>query len=426
MHNITKKSNPTPRAIYDKIENLLLAELSDDYLPYQKNDFKFVKDFLLQYKGSQDTFNAYRRELEKLTQWAWLVSLKPVIELNRQDIEQYIEFCQKPPKHWIAVKNVPRFIETTHTNISTNGNTNTKTQLRQANPEWKPFVANIAKSSVKQGLKATTDDYHLSQTALKEMFAITSSFYNYLIQIEVRDNNPLLQIRQKSKYLQKVQKSVEPIRRLSNLQWDFVITTIDDLSQQQPEKYERMYFILSIMYGMYLRISELASNQRWQPQMNHFYRDIDGCWWFKTVGKGNKLREIVVSDEVLTALKRWRKFLNLTPILPSITDSSPLLPKSKGKGGLTNSRHIRQIIQECFDLAIIKMQEQNLLEESDSLKNATVHWLRHTGISEDVKHRPREHVRDDAGHSSGAITDRYINIERRARHASGKKKTLKP
>ncbi len=26
----------------------------------------------------------------------------------------------------------------------------------------------------------------------------------------------------------------------------------------------------------------------------------------------------------------------------------------------------------------------------------TVHWLRHTGISDDVKIRPREHVREDA------------------------------
>jgi|GEM_PF-3743224 hypothetical protein len=41
---------------------------------------------------------------------------------------------------------------------------------------------------------------------------------------------------------------------------------------------------------------------------------------------------------------------------------------------------------------------------------ATVHWLRHTGISDDVKHRPREHVHDDAGHGSGAITDRYIDV----------------
>jgi hypothetical protein len=66
------------------------------------------------------------------------------------------------------------------------------------------------------------------------------------------------------------------------------------------------------------------------------------------------------------------------------------------------------------------------MEDADALMAATVHWLRHTGISEDVKHRPREHVRDDAGHSSSAITDRYIDIELRARHASAKKKIIKP
>ena len=53
-----------------------------------------------------------------------------------------------------------------------------------------------------------------------------------------------------------------------------------------------------------------------------------------------------------------------------------------------------------------------------------LHWLRHTGISDDVKHRPREHVRDDAGHSSSAITDRYIDVELKARANSAKDKTL--
>ena len=56
------------------------------------------------------------------------------------------------------------------------------------------------------------------------------------------------------------------------------------------------------------------------------------------------------------------------------------------------------------------------------LRSATVHWLRHTGISDDVKIRPREHVRDDAGHSSGAITDRYIDVELQARAKSAAKK----
>ena len=53
-----------------------------------------------------------------------------------------------------------------------------------------------------------------------------------------------------------------------------------------------------------------------------------------------------------------------------------------------------------------------------------MHWLRHTGISDDVKIRPREHVRDDAGHSSSAITDKYIDIELNERHRSAWKKPM--
>lgn len=64
-------------------------------------------------------------------------------------------------------------------------------------------------------------------------------------------------------------------------------------------------------------------------------------------------------------------------------------------------------------------------DDADFLMTATVHWLRHTGISDDVKHRPREHVRDDAGHSSSAITDRYIDIELKERNASAKAKKIR-
>jgi hypothetical protein len=60
------------------------------------------------------------------------------------------------------------------------------------------------------------------------------------------------------------------------------------------------------------------------------------------------------------------------------------------------------------------------------MMGATVHWLRHTGISDDVKIRPREHVRDDAGYSSSAITDRYVDVELKERHKSAKKKKIGP
>jgi hypothetical protein len=60
------------------------------------------------------------------------------------------------------------------------------------------------------------------------------------------------------------------------------------------------------------------------------------------------------------------------------------------------------------------------------LRTATVHWLRHTAISADIESRPREHVRDDAGHEDPATTERYIDTDRLARHESARHKSLIP
>ena len=104
----------------------------------------------------------------------------------------------------------------------------------------------------------------------------------------------------------------------------------------------------------------------------------------------------------------------------------PLILSERGGKPISSTRQIRNIVQVCFDRAVAELICDGFQEEADVLKSATVHWLRHTGISEDVKRRPREHVRDDAGHGSSAITDHYIDVEHRERHASAKHKTIHP
>lgn len=377
--------------------------------PYSK-DYLYAHEFLYSYRGSEATFNAYRREVERLLQWSWLIAKRAVKDLHRTDLEQFITFCQIPPQNWIGIKNVPRFIN--------------KEGLRIPNSEWRPFVVSVSKTAHRRGEKPDRKKYQLSQNALQAIFAILGSFFNYLSQEEYIDINPVAQIRQKSKFLRK--KPVKTfIRRLSELQWAYVIETAELLAEENPKEHERTLFMMSTLYGMYLRISELAANKRWEPQMGHFHKDLDGNWWFKTVGKGNKERIVSVSNAVLDALKRYRKSLNLTS-LPSPGDTTPLLMKERGKGPITSTRHIRSIVQNCFDRSIERLKNDGFSEEADMMSAATVHWLRHTGISDDVKTRPREHVRDDAGHGSSAITDRYIDIELRERNASAKNKPIKP
>jgi len=398
----------SPLALFDDIKHIKDPQALSTLTDAQTLDYNKTLSFLQSYTGSTGTFNAYRREVERLLQWAWKVANKTIKELQRDDIEAFIHFCQKPLKAWIGLKKAPRFIE--------------QEGKRLPNPEWRPFVVAVSKTAHRNGEAPNLKDFKFSMGGIKETFAILSSFYNFLLQDDYASTNPVALIRQKSKFIRKTQ-GPQKIRRLSELQWQTVIKSTQEMAEKNPVLHERTLFMISTLYALYLRISELAANTRWAPSMQHFHRDHDGNWWFTTVGKGNKQRQIAVSNAMLNALKRWRKHLGLSP-LPSPADHSPLLPKIRGQGPISDINHIREIVQSCFNQAIDQLKKDNFGEEAESLSEATVHWLRHTGISEDVKHRPREHVRDDAGHSSSATTDKYIDIELRARHKSAKNKLI--
>ena len=89
---------------------------------------------------------------------------------------------------------------------------------------------------------------------------------------------------------------------------------------------------------------------------------------------------------MLIALKRYRAHRNLPP-LPLPNEQNPLLPKEKGQGAITSSRHMRHLIQLCFDQTIEKLRKDHYADETNTLEAATVHWLRHTGISDDINKR---------------------------------------
>ena len=360
------------------------------------SDYQYASEFIFSYRGSTDTFSTYRREIEHFLHWCWLIRRKSLKDIAREDFEDYVDFARNPPANWIGGSTVARFID--------------KEGRRVPNPRWRPYVS-------------SGSEYALSQSALQSLFSVLSSFYNFLIQEGYAATNPVSRMRQKSKYLRGRQGAAS-IRRLSPLQWEFVIETAGKMADENPAFHERTLFIMNALFALYLRISELAETERWQPQMGHFQLDQEGNWWFLTVGKGNKEREISVSNAMLGALKRYRRARGLPP-LPAPGEATPLLRKNRGGGGISSTRHIRRIVQQCFDRAVAGMREEGFTDEADRLAEATVHWLRHTGISEDVKHRPREHVRDDAGHASSAITDRYIDVERTERHASARHKRIR-
>ncbi len=397
------KQSPAP--FFDTLEEMPnpykspvrdVSQLLRDSPPDAVADYQYASEFIYSYRGSPDTFSTYRREIEHFLHWCWLVRRKSLNAILREDFEAYVNFARNPPASWIGKRNVARY--------------QLRNGLRRPNPDWRPYVS-------------AGKEYVLSQSALKSLFSILSSFFNFLIQENHVAANPVAKMRQKSKFL-RGRQGRSRIRRLSPLQWDFVIEAAERMAAGNPAVHERTLFVMNALFALFLRISELVETPRWQPQMGHFQLDQEGNWWFLTVGKGNKEREISVSDAMLEALKRYRRSRGLPP-LPAPGEASPLIRRNRGGGGVTSTRHIRRIVQQCFDAAVARMRAEGFAEEADRLAEATVHWLRHTGISEDVKHRPREHVRDDAGHGSSAITDRYIDVERAERHATARHKRIR-
>lgn len=397
-----------PTALIDSAKNLEVSLATRDPLPeFAQPDYQEAIAFLKVYEGNTATFESYRREIERLLQWSWLIQEKSILFLTREDIESYIQFCIKPPKSWIGKNNAARFIE--------------KDGKKIPNPKWRPFVVKVSKSDHKKGIEPDKSSYQMSQSSLRALFAIVGRLYEHLLLEDKIAKNPMALIRQKSRYLQK-QQHERQIIRLSDQQWEACLNAAKQITESGKDK--RTLFIISAMYLMYLRISEFVSTERWTPQMNHFYQDSNGGWWFKTLGKGNKLRSIAASQSMIDALKIYRETLGLTP-LPSPADNTPLVPKAKGKGPVKSTRQVRRLIQLCFDQSIMQLKKQDK-EEANTFETATVHWLRHTGISDDInkRGRPLAHVRDDAGHASALTTDRYNDAEHIKRHETAVNKKL--
>ena len=213
---------PLPTPLFDTISNIKQSKLPLHInLNFASNDFQAAMTFLKEYDGNLATFNSYRREVERLLQWSWLIVKSSIFALKREDIEAYLAFCQKPPMTWIGVAKVPRFIP--------------KDEMRIQNPAWRPFVATVSKAAMKKGSLPNINQHKLSEKALREIFAVLSSFYNFMIQEKFTEVNPLLQIRQKNKYFRKRQRGMI-VRRLTELQWDTVIDTAHQLMKSIEEE----------------------------------------------------------------------------------------------------------------------------------------------------------------------------------------------
>ena len=378
-------------------------------IPDAREDFLYTQSFLKSYsRKSEATYRGYRNEVERLLLWAWTVVGKSVIQLKRPDLEGYFDFVHNPPAAGVGDSVQDRF--------KIIGG-----ECRQ-NKNWRPFAGKLAKEDRKQAMvegadiKVSRDGHTLSHEAMKICYSAVSAFYDYLTDEGYAFGNPIPAIRKQSPYLIKgtTQKN---IKRLSDLQWDFVLECAEKAADKDP-LHERTLFVIATLKTLYLRVSELSDRTNWQPVWKHYWQDTDGNNWLKVLGKGNKLRDVSVPSALLPYIDRYQRYR--TSLSSSFGINSAMVAKNRGSGGMT-SRQLRRIVQQAFDLAYDQMVAEGFGREAKALREATTHWLRHTGASQDIATRPLKHMSDDLGHASMGTTDQvYIQSDMKERAKSGK------
>ncbi len=397
-----------------ELEYLRLADYSDlnefiiELPDWCLEHWNWGKSFL-KYTGrnkSRHTYVRFRNEIEKFLLWSFLFKEKPINEFRKTDILDYADFCWKPPITWISTANSDRF-------VLRNGGFVT-------NKKWKPFKIQAPKSQQNKDLDKKK--YRPSQQTLTATFTAVIAFYKYLMSEEYCLGNPAQIAKKDCRYFI-TDSQVKEVKRLTEEQWEYLLDTATDLADIDPN-YERSLFIIASLKTMFLRISELSERDNWSPIMGHFWQDEIGNWWLKIFGKGRKLRDTTVPPGFLPFLKRYRESRQLSG-LPASGENNVLVEKIRGQGGMT-ARHLRRLVQDIFDLAYERMKAKEGKEKAQKLREASTHWLRHTGASMEIERgRALKDLSEDLGHASMATTDTvYVQTENKKRAESGKRRKV--
>lgn len=406
--------HPKPIALYPAYKQLIAIDLREypsikEFLAagpsWRKTHWAWGQAFL-SYVGrnkSEHTFIRFRSETERFLLWVFLYKQAPMGKLRKADILEYADFCWQPPASWICHANHEKFLY--------QGGRHTQ------NPLWAPYKLQRPKSA-DADQELDKKKYKPSQETLAATFTAVIAFYKYLMNEEHLHGNPAQLAKPDCRHF--IQDSqVKEVRRLSEAQWQYVFGVALRLANEDGH-YERSLFVVTALKTLFLRVSELSDRPNWTPVMSHFWQDSDSNWWLKIFGKGRKLRDITVPDAFIDYLKRYREYRGLSP-LPSVGENQPLVEKVRGQGGMT-SRQLIRIVQELFDLAYEEMRQASGEDSARKLREASSHWLRHTGASMEIERgRALKDLSEDLGHASMATTDTiYVQTENRVRAKSGK------
>lgn len=338
-----------------------------------------------------NTQRSYRKEAERFLLWAILRRRKALSSITAEDCIDYAAFLGDPcPRsQWCGPRSRERW-----------------------SPLWRPFEGPLSTSAQRQAL-----------TVLKSLYAFLVD-QNYLM------GNPW----SAAAVPRGGHRGLDLSRSLTREQWTLVRSMADCAGHHSTAI--RLRLTLDLLYATGLRASEAVSARASDLRRVNYYDADSGHqvsgWVLLVVGKGHKLREVPVPDELVAHIGQYLGHRGLAEnveaaevegayILARATDiaerASALAMRSKVDplAGITEATLYRQL-KAHFDGCASALRSAGDELQARRLRRASTHWLRHTHASHALASGVKiEEAQQNLGHASLATTTTYLTTEQARR-----------
>jgi integrase len=418
-------------------EKIVSLSVVYDEHEFMKADFLIGASYLTLWGTAQNqTYNAYRNDVEKLMLWCWLERGISILSLTKSDYAAFLDFCGNPPKEWIMLH---RYSKYTGKSLAEYNDLDPEMKVYYEsrslnynggliNPLWRPFLA-AGNSETKYITRSPSE-----QTMTRQR-RVLSSFYNHLTEEELIDFNPVSIINRKRSGVIDESIGKSTVKRLSSETWRKMLLALGEKALDTPD-FERTLFVIVLMKGCFLRISEISSvvteNGIRVPKMSDIELlsshgegnsgSQESFWYIKVHGKGNKVRSVSIPDSLIPYIERYREHRGLGKGMPTKLSTEPLIHNLRSVKGVT-SKQASRIVKKGFDYFCSLMKEQGEMKIAAEAEQASTHWLRHTGASMSAETIGIINLSKEMGHTDPSLTARmYLHTDEHERAISGKKR----
>lgn len=333
-------------------------------LTINDDDTRAVQDWLEEVATtrSHTTWLNYRKELTRFLSWLAIQQL-PLRQVLRQHVNHYQQFLQRPPAELLSKR---------------------RTAGMLSGP--------LKPSSIRQAMTILHNCYDWMQ--LHDRAGIS--------------RNPFRRVR-----VQKDQTSHFEERMLSVAAIEQINATIAELPRESLRDfhhYYRLRWLLALLLIGGLRREEVVSGRMGDFQYDASYK----VWTLRVTGKGNKTRDVTVTEELLAELQYYRQHALNRLVMPDPGEDLPLIHQLNGKGWREprpmGGDHLYQLVKQLLARAADRATDAGLPHLAEELRKASPHWFRHASITAKLEAGvPIEDVADEHGHININTTQRYAH-----------------